>query len=69
MNTEETVTEIFVDDEIYYDESIPEKYKRTINNGQSFYSSDYWTKQIALHPVSGFIQKQLDNIKELKNTY
>jgi len=68
-NTEETVTEIFLDDEIYYDYNVPKKYKKIINKDQSFYSSDYWSEEIKKHPLSGFIQKQLTNIQELNNTY
>jgi len=68
-NTEETVTEIFIDDQIQYNAGIPEKYKKAVNIDQSFYSSDYWTEEIKRRPLSGFIQTQLNNVKELKNTY
>lgn len=68
-NTEETVTEIFVDNDICFNYMLPEKYKRVVNIDQSFYGVDFWTEEQKKHPLSDFIQKQLNSINILINSY
>ncbi|WP_143031831.1 hypothetical protein [Flavobacterium gillisiae] len=69
FNSVETVTEIFITDEIITDNKIPEKYKSFIDKDRSFYRSNYWDDQLVNHPLPSEIKSQLININENKNTY
>lgn len=69
FNTEEIVTEIFVSDKIGYTDIVPAKYKTLVNIDQSFYNSAFWAEETKRHPLPGFIQEQLNTVKELGNIY
>jgi hypothetical protein len=68
-NAVETINEIFIDDEIIYNDKISEKFKSHIDKDRSFYDTEYWKEQIKKHPLPIAISKQLINVNENKNTY
>lgn len=68
-NNVETITEIFIDDDIIYDDKKPVKYKPNIDKGRSFYSTNYWEEQLLKHPLPSAINQQLINVNENKNSY
>jgi hypothetical protein len=69
FNAEETINEIFIDDEIIYDAIKPQKSKTSIDTDRSYYSTEYFKEQIKKHPLPKAIKEQLTNINENKNTY
>jgi hypothetical protein len=69
QNSIETITEIFIDEDIIADDRKPEKYKTIINKDFSFYNTEYWKEQIKKHPLPSAINQQLINVNENKNSY
>lgn len=68
-NAVETINEIFIDNNLIYNDKIPEKSKTYIDKDRSFYISKYWEEQIKKHPLPSAINGQLLNVNENKNNY
>jgi hypothetical protein len=68
-NAVETNNEIFIDNNLIYNDKIPEKSKTYIDKDRSFYTSKYWDEQIKKHPLPSIINRQLLNVNENKNNY
>lgn len=69
FNAEETINEIFIDDEIFYNALKLQKSKTNIDTDRSYYSTEYWTDEIKKHPLPKAIKEQLNSINENKNTF
>ena len=69
FNNVETITEIFIDDEIIYNDKKPKKYKRHIDKESSFYGSPYWEELLLKNPLPSEIKSQLINVNENRNKY
>lgn len=69
FNAEETINEVFIDDEIIYNALKPHKSKTSIDKDRSYYATEYWKEEMKKHPLPKAIMEQLTNINENKNTY
>jgi hypothetical protein len=65
----ETVVEIFLDEEILYDDKKPLVYKSSVNENKSFYNIPFWVEELKKHSLPSAISAQLTKINENKNTY
>lgn len=63
----ETINEIFIDDEIIYNDKKPKKYKTIIDKDRSFYNFEYWNDELKKHPLPKNIFEQLKYLKENEN--
>ena len=58
-NAVETINEIFIDNNLIYNDKIPEKSKTYIDKDRSFYISKYWEEQIKKNHKPSAIKEQL----------
>lgn len=68
-NNVETITEVFIENEIINNENKLENSKTILDKDRSFYKSNYWDNQLMKHPLPSEIKLQLINVNENKNSY
>lgn len=68
INQIETITEIFIEDKIIYNDKKPDKYS-IIYRDKSFYNFNYWDELLLKYPLPKEIQTQLTKVNENKNIY
>ena len=69
QNYIETVKEIFIQDDINTDDTVPNIYKSSIEEDKSFYKTNYWDEYLKIYPLPSKIQHQLIKVNENKNNY
>ncbi|MFZ4107001.1 hypothetical protein [Flavobacterium sp.] len=65
----ETVTEIYIEDEEYFSDEKPTKYKNIVNPDKSFYNTSFYDIYRIKYPLQKEIQNQLKNLKQNENSY
>jgi hypothetical protein len=65
----ETVNEIFIDDIVMYFIDKPKNAKKHINKYLSYYNYEFWKEEIEKHPLPAYIESQLINANENRNSY
>jgi hypothetical protein len=69
FNAVETVSEIFIDDDVVYDDKKPEKFTKHLDGDRSFYNLNYWDERLLKYPLPSEIKAQLIRVSENKNVY
>lgn len=65
----ETVNEIFIDDILTYFMDKPKNAKKHINKYLSYYKYEFWKEEIEKHPLPAYVEGQLINANENRNSY
>ncbi len=69
FNDLESVFEIFIDDNVIFDDKAPEKYKKKPSETESFYTTEFWKSHLEKNPLPSEIQNQISKLKPNANKY